>query len=332
MAIKTIEFYERKDEQIMLIPYIIFFTGFIFMLKGGDLFVDAATWLAKITRMPEVLIGATIVSLATTLPETMVSTLSSIHNETSMAIGNAIGSIICNTGLVLGICNIIKPSKIRSRIFYIKGIMLLLYIVAFWFLASSGVIQGISITILFIMLAIYIVFNLRVVQYQKDHQNLHEKKSSFTFKEVLYQFFVFIAGAAFILIGANLLVDYGVIIAEHWGVPSGIIAITILAFGTSLPEFITSVTAIRKGHAGLSMGNIIGSNILNISLVLGASASFNPLQFTTQNLALDIPVAFIINFLLIVPAFFTKRISRLQAFLIFLVYVVYMGFLILYYI
>src|SRR5690554_1988288 len=187
----------------MLIPYILFFIGFILLIKGGDLFVDAATWFAKVTGLPEVIIGATIVSLATTLPETMFSALSALHNETAMSMGNAVGSIICNTGFVLGICNIIKPSKVNSRIFYVKGIMLLLYIVILWVLASNGVIGHLSSLALFSMLAIYLLFNVEIVRYKitKFQKNKKRKREfSLSFKEVLFQVFQFFFGSLLILV------------------------------------------------------------------------------------------------------------------------------------
>lgn len=319
----------------MLIPYILFFIGFILLIKGGDLFVDAATWFAKVTGLPEVIIGATIVSLATTLPETMFSALSAVHNETAMSMGNAVGSIICNTGFVLGICNIIKPSRVNSRIFYVKGIMLLLYIVILWVLASNGVIGHLSSLALFSMLAIYLLFNVEIVRYKitKFQNNKKRKREiSLSFKEVLFQIFQFFFGTLLILVGANLLVDYGVIIAEYWYMPTAIISLTLIALGTSLPELITSISAIRKGHAALSMGNILGSNILNVTMTIGVSANFKELIVNPQTLALDIPVAFAINFLLIIPAFFTKKINRFQALVLLLGYFGYIAFLLIYHI
>ena len=318
----------------MLIPYVLFFIGMILLIKGGDLFVDAATWFAKITGLPEVIIGATIVSLATTLPEATFSALSAVHNETAMSIGNAIGSIICNTGLILGICNLVKPSKINSRFFYVKGIMLLIYIPILWILASNGVIGDLASWVLFFMLVLYILLNAGIVQYNTQRVKKQKVKNnlSFHYKDAIFQVFQFFFGALLILVGAHLLVDYGVIIAQHWKIPTAIISLTLIAFGTSLPEFITSVSAIRKNHAALSIGNIIGSNILNVTMVIGVSANLNDLIMPPQTLMLDIPIAFILTYLLIIPSFFTKRISRPQAFIILLIYILYITFNLVYHI
>src|SRR5690554_5536774 len=250
----------------MLIPYILFAIGFILLIKGGDLFVEGAVRLAKVTGLPELLIGATIVSLATTLPESTVSVLSAIHNETSMSMGNAVGSVICNTGFILGLANLIKPSRIHFRFFYIKSIMLLLYIVILWILAENGVIGELSSIILLSMLVLYILLNIGTVYYKNSQARQAEtsikreniKRSTSLFKEVLLQILQFAFGSLLILVGADLLIHYGVIIARHWKIPSGVLSLTIIAFGTSLPEFITTVSALRKGYASLSIGTILG--------------------------------------------------------------------------
>lgn len=317
----------RKDVYIMLIPYLLFLAGLLFIIKGGDFFVEGARWLAKITGLPDVLIGATIVSIATTLPETTVSAISAIQNESAMAMGNAIGSVICNTGFIMSISNFINPSKLDSKIFYKKGIILLIYIVILWVVALRGVITASSSFLLLAMLVLYILFNVRTARLEIKQTSKKTQKSSFAKKEALSQALSFILGAILILVGSDLLVDYGVIIAEHWKVPSAIISLTLISLGTSLPEFITAISSLRKGYAGLSLGNILGANILNLSMVLGISSLFNPLYIHRQTLNLDIPVAFILNALLIIPTFFTKKISRYHATLLFLGYGLYVIFL-----
>lgn len=319
----------------MIIPYILFFIGFILLIKGGDLFVEAATCFARITGLPEVVIGATIVSLATTLPELMFSAISAIHHETAMSLGNAVGSIICNTGFILAICNLIKPSKITSRFFYLKGVLLLMYLIILWVLGAKGVIGHFSSIALFSMLIIYILLNLEIVRYKiGNSKNTKDEKEgrSLSFKKIVLQIFQFFFGALLILVGAHLLVDYGVIIAEYWSVPPGIISLTIIALGTSLPELITSISSLKKDHAELALGNILGANILNITLTIGVSANFNDLIVNPQSVYLDIPMAFLINFLLIIPAFFSKKITRSQAFILLLVYLLYTSFLFIYHV
>ncbi len=308
----------------MVLPYILFAVGLLLIIKGGDYFVDSATWIAKVTRMPEVLIGATIVSLATTFPETMVSTLSAIGGQPAMAIGNAVGSTICNTGLILGLYNFIRPSKINSRVFVVKGLLLISYIGVLWLLSLKGVIDLRSSFFLLSLLLLFIASNLAIASYRKNKNSQLMLPKSTVHKEWMPQIGKFVVGIVLIIIGSKLLVTYGIDIAELWGVPSAVISLSIIALGTSLPELVTSMTALMKGHAGLSMGNILGANILNICMVLGISAQFSPLEISKQNIYLDIPVSLGINLLLVVPSILTRRISRLQAALLLAVYGAYM--------
>ncbi|MDD3839151.1 MAG: sodium:calcium antiporter [Clostridia bacterium] len=304
------------------VPYILFLAGLVFIIKGGDLFVDAATWVAQTTGLPEVFIGATIVSLATTIPETTVSILSSINNQPSMAIGNAIGSIICNTGLILGLYCLIKPTRINTRIFYFKGLLLLFYMVVIWFLSKNKVIGPLSVSILILLLFIYMIFNLMIAGYKKSHKT--SVAPSIFIKRCYLTFLIqFIFGAVLILLGSNLLLKYGVVIAKEWGVPEAVISLTLISFGTSLPELITAISSLTKGHVSIGIGNILGANILNVTMVIGLSGCFRALSVPAQTYYLDIPVAFALNFILVVPTIFTKRINRIQSALLLTGYFAY---------
>ncbi len=310
-----------------MLPYVLFAIGLVFIIKGGDYFVEAATWIAAVTGLPEVLIGATIVSLATTFPELMVSVMAAFKNYPSMAIGNAVGSTICNTALVLGLYNFIRPSKINTRIFNLKGLLMLSYMFIFWMLSFTGRIGRLSSAILLGMLVAYGILNVLMVGYKK-----FPKKRNYSLPDkqtVVRNLILFVFGIGLILVGARLLVNNGVRIAEFWGVPKAIISLTLIAFGTSLPELVTSITALAKGHGGLSMGNILGSNILNITMVLGLSSLVRPLTVAPQNVRLDIPVALLLNALLVIPAIINKRITRLQSFLLLIGYFIYIAVLFL---
>jgi cation:H+ antiporter len=305
------------------IPYLLFFVGFIFIVKGGDYFVDAATWMARITGLPEVFIGATIVSLATTLPETSVSVLSVVRQQPSMAIGNAIGSTICNTGFVLAVYNIIRPIKVQSRIFTLKGLLMITYIFILWIISFNGTIDRLSSLLLLFLLTVYIVFDVFIIQYRKTQNSKMSFISVAKKKEIMENVLKFAVGITLILVGANFLVKYGVILARFWGVPTRIISLTLIALGTSLPELVTAISALIKGHSAISVGNIIGANILNITMVIGFSAQIRPLHVLSQTYYLDMPVSLILNSLLVLPSIFTKKISRLQAFVLFVGYCVY---------
>lgn len=301
---------------------ILFLVGLILIIIGGNYFVDTATWIAKSTGIPEVLIGATIVSLATTFPELMVSVTSSLHGHPEMALGNALGSVICNTGFILGLCYLIKPSTISSKIFTLKGIVLLIYLVVSWVIYAKKTLTYLDSAILIFLLIFYFLLNLSIVQYKKSNYNYQPE--TVVIKKWFPILIRFISGITLIILGAKLLVTHGDKIAHLLGIPESFISLTLIALSTSMPELITSVIALIKGHTGISIGNILGANILNLTMVIGCSSLVNsPMPVSTQTIFLDLPTAFLINSILIVPSIFTRKVSRFQAALILASYITY---------
>ncbi len=310
----------------MIYAILIFFIGLLLIVKGGDWFTESAISLARASGLPEVLIGATIVSFATTLPESVVSISAAQDGYTTMSLGNAVGSVICNIGLILAFVNIIKPSKITSNFFKLKSILMISYFFVMSFLALDGTVSKQDSLILIAMLIIYVCIDFFILKNKTGKKVVNEKlrlDSKMKLKIGLF----FILGAMAILAGAELLIHSGVIIAKGIGVPESVIALSIIAVGTSLPEFATALTALKKGHANISIGNIVGANILNITMVTGISAFVNPLKILRQNILLDFPVAIIIMLTLVIPSFMKKKIYRLQAIILMLVYIAYVIFL-----
>jgi cation:H+ antiporter len=303
---------------------LLFILGLILIIKGGDYFVDSAAWIAKVTHIPEVIIGATIVSLATTFPEAMVSVFSSLNKQPDMAVGNAIGSIICNTGLILGIYNLIKPTKINTKVYTFKSLLLITYLLVFWYMSINRIISGFEASILLLLLFTYIVFNVAVVSYKKSIARNTIVYEKHTAREYTFQISRFIIGILLIVIGARLLVSQGTLMAKSWGVSEALISLTLIALGTSLPELATAISALLKGHTGLSIGNILGANILNITMVIGLSAQISPLALNKQAFYFDIPSAIIITALLVIPSILFKKISRLHAVLLLSGYAAYL--------
>lgn len=316
----------KRVIDVSILPFIVFVIGLVLIIKGGDWFIDSASWVARTTGMPEVLIGATIVSLGTTLPELVVSSAASLQGHSEMAIGNAIGSTICNTGLILGVCNLISPSKINSRVYNVKAVILIFYISIFFIMALDGKIGRMDSSILILCLLIYILVNYLEVNV-KTTSSSRQKRSRFyvvTQKEIGMNLIKFVTGSICIVLGANLLVDNGIIIAGIFKVPHIVISLTAIALGTSLPELVTSVTALIKGHKNLSIGNILGANILNISMVLGISSAFRPLNITAPAIQLHIPFSFLMMLTLTAPTIFTWKISRIHASVLVGLYVIYL--------
>ncbi|KPU27800.1 hypothetical protein TR13x_00070 [Caloranaerobacter sp. TR13] len=311
---------------MLFISTILFILGLILVIKGGDWFVDSSVKIAKISGLPEVFIGATLVSIATTSPEIMVSAAAAVKGYSTISVGNAIGSIICNIGLILGLTNIIMPSKIDKSLFSGKAFLMVLYMILLFILGFNGFINRVDSIVLIVLFIIYVIYNSYSIKSRKTLISVQSNKRIFS-KEIIKIAINFILGITAILIGANLLIDNGVILAGYLGVPEAIIGLTLIALGTSLPELVTAITALRKGHGGLSIGNIIGANILNITLVIGISGVITSLKLLKQNIFFDFPIALILMLLLLIPLSRKNEITRLNGLILLLVYVVYITLL-----
>lgn len=310
----------------MIIPILLFLIGLILIVKGGDLFIDSSINIARAYHLPEIFIGATIVSIATTAPEVIVSVTAAANGHTTMSIGNAIGSTICNTGLILGITNIIMPSTIKGKFFKIKSIVLLLFFIVISFFAYDGLITKDDSLMLIMLLLGYMMLDTFILKYKRKQTSQHNREI-FGFSRKIKILLFFVIGIFSIIGGSNLLINNGVRIAEFIGVPESVISLSLIAFGTSLPELTTALTAMKKGHTSLSAGNIIGANILNITFVIGSSGLVSPLTIEKQNILLDFPVSFLLILVLTLPCLFKNKISRIQAIILLIIYVTYITIL-----
>lgn len=303
---------------------IIFTIGLILTVKGGDLFVEAAIWIAERTGISSGIIGATIISVATTLPEFFVSTVASNEGFSEMAVGNAIGSYICNIAFIMGLCSLIKPIKVESSFFGVKGIMMISYLCIFFILSKEGVITYREGYILIGLAVFFIIIN--IFEYKKTNGKYkRRRKGSIRKKDMFRNLFKFLLGGLFIVYGAHILVDSGVKIANFLRIPKQVVSLTLLAIGTSLPELVTSLMAILKEQENISLGNILGANILNVSIIIGASAlvSQQGLIISRQTLFLDIPVAMLVALIFIVAGIYKEKIGRMTGLILLSAYIVY---------
>ena len=320
----------------MIQAVILFIVGLILLIKGGDWFVDGATGIAERFHLPEILIGATVVSIGTTLPEVMVSATSAWTGHGEIAYGNAIGSIICNAALIAAITIAVKPGPVdagslKLPMFFFFGAAVFYAGIAY---ASGYFSRGIGIVLLSIFV-VYIVLTVKQMKMAPADKNGQaedigevgageEGKESPLWKD----FLLLVVGAALIAVGADLLVDNGTLIAQALGVPESVIALTFVALGTSLPELVTAITSLAKGHGSLSLGNIIGANLFNLVLVSGVSVTLSPFHIPqgsmlfgqNASLVLDIPVMFGVMLLLALPAFLKKKLYRAQGIAMLAVY------------
>ena len=311
----------------MLISVLLFAVGLVLLIKGGDWFVDGATAIARRFHLPDIIVGATVVSIGTTLPEVMVSVTGALQGQGAMAYGNAIGSIICNTSLIAAISVAVNPGPVNTKtmkmpviFFFVSAVI---YCIAAYILGEFPRWLGL---VLLGMFVTYMVITVRQGLKNPDEETADsdENAPQSMFRELL----LLIGGAAVIAIGADLLVDHGTLIAQELGIPETVIALTFVALGTSLPELVTTVTSLRKGHASLGIGNVIGANIFNLVLVSGASVALAPFAVPVgktlfgQNasLVLDMPLMIVVMMLLTFPALAIKKLSRWQGIILLAIY------------
>lgn len=275
----------------MILEILLVVVGFIFLVKGADLLVKAATSIAKKFGLSEMLIGLTVVAVGTSLPEIFITITSAIDGHSDLIIGNAIGSCICNFLLVIGITSLIKPIKFDNRIIKvhlpmgIAAMLLLLFLGNTTYLGEVHVIyrwQGLILILCTIMYIIYTIYEEKKLKDKKmDEEILNEVKSKENYQVgtiILY----LILGILGLKFGADFVVDNSVIIAGKLGLSERFIGMTIVAMGTALPEIITGIISARKNNTDLLLGNIAGSNILNLCLLIGLGAVINPLVFATD--------------------------------------------------
>lgn len=392
--------------------------GIVLIIKCGDYFVDAAIWIAEVSHIPHFIIGATIVSFCTTLPELIVSCVAASNGQAEMAVGNAIGSVTANTGLILAITMMCTPFAINRKDYLLRNIVLTGSVALLFILCITGVLNPYLSVLMFVPLVIFMWDNIKKAKMQeveptdemkKEHnealdgetkveeeedkpslltsmlrvlfglalvvvgivvismfssrftplymvqiiialvilsvgmvitevvryrlgmfgysaENILGKKGSEVFGNIVK----LVAGVAGIIIGSNLLVDYGSELATLLHIPEIIIAVTIVAVGTSLPELITTINAVIKKNSSLSAGNIVGANIIDICVILPVSAIIaaangaTGLLVSKQSLYLDFPFCLGIIALAVIPPLFTKKFERWQGFACLGAYIVYL--------
>ena len=329
----------------MLVPVLLFILGLVCLIFGGDWFVDGAVGIANRLRIPEVLIGATVVSIGTTLPEVMVSATSAVTGHGEIAYGNAIGSVICNTALILALTIAIKPATAKAKDVYLAAIFF--FIAAVIYMVSAYIFQAFTRTIGIILLLIFVVYmvisvrmSLKASKEQKatleavkpdasESESNDGQNAKKSWKDnIIVIILMLVVGAALIAVGADLLVDNGTLIAQALGVPEAVIALTFVALGTSLPELVTAVTSLIKGHSSLSLGNIVGANLFNLVLVSGLSITISPFTLPldkticgiNSSLLVDLPLMVVVMLIAIVPVLFRNKLSRVQGIILLILY------------
>lgn len=298
--------------------------GIILLVKGGDWFVDAACDLAKMAGIPPFIIGATVVSLATTLPEMIVSVIAASDGKTEMAIGNAVGSVTANTGLIMALAMLFMPMVVERARYTAPCLLLLASASTLLAGSQGGSLSAWACVVLAIVFLCFMAGNVRQARrdMSEGSESRPESKSTF-WKNIL----MFVVGTVCIVIGSDMLVDGGSAVAAAIGVPERVIAVTLVAVGTSLPELVTTLTAIRKKEASLSIGNIVGANIIDLTLILPLCSivSGQALPVSAQSAGLDMGACLLITAVAVVPVIVWKKAGRVQGALCLALYAAYLA-------
>ena len=294
----------------MLIPVLLFIVGLLFLIKGGDWFV----------------VGATVVSIGTTLPEVMVSTMSALSGHGEIAYGNAIGSVICNAALIAAITIAVRPGRVDPKT--LKTPVAFFFAAAAIYCIAAYVFGRFTRVMGIIMLAVFVAYMAANVLQMKNTPAGEQEASEEEEMPLAKTLILLVLGAVLIAVGANLLVDNGTLIAQALGVPESVIALTFVALGTSLPELVTAITSLVKGHSDLSLGNIVGANVFNLVLVSGVSITLAPFTIPqsatlfgiNSSLVLDLPVMLAVMLIMTVPALVKGKLHRAQGILLLAIY------------
>lgn len=306
---------------------LLFAAGLLCIIKGGDLFVDAASWIAEASGIPKFIIGATVVSFATTMPEMLVSVFAALQGNADIAVGNAVGSVTANVGLIMCVALICMECAMTRKQFGVKACLLLAAILALFGFTRDGQLSVLeSVLILIIFVGFLVESLIAARQEQGSELPAQEERPKIDKKTVLLNIGKFLLGAVGIVLGAQLLIDNGSALARMLGVPDAVIAATMIAIGTSLPELVTTLTAIKKKQASLSVGNIIGANIMDLTLIMPLCAVIQgkPMTVERQGMLLDIPACLIICAAALIPALVQGKFKRWIGYLIGGLYIAYL--------
>lgn len=272
--------------------YLFLVAGFILLIKGADFFVDGSSSIAKTLKVPSLIIGMTIVAMGTSLPECSVSVTAALAGNTGVAVGNAVGSNIFNLMVVCGACVLFCPLPVTKQVLrkeFPFSILVALILLAMGYVGMSlGHVDGAALLVIFVL---FLAEMLRSAMKARKEGKVQEAEADDDYKLLpIWQCIIYIVGGAVaIKFGGDFVVDSASKIAKTFGMSQNLIGLTIVAFGTSLPELVTSIVAARKNEADMALGNVIGSNIFNILFVLGIAAAISPIRFYMENV-IDIMV------------------------------------------
>lgn len=313
--------------------YLLLILGMVILIGGANIMVQGASSFAKMLQIPNLIIGLTVVAFGTSFPELMINIFASIDGQSDLAVGNVVGSNIINVFLVIGVAAIIKPMQIQNNTVRFELPFSLLAMILLFVAANDGLIDHKPISILdrsdgFIFLAFFAIFIYYTFVVTKGQNHHHSEGHDVVEMSKMKSALFILIGMIGLFFGGELIVDSATTLADTWGLSESVIGILVVALGTSLPELATSVVASYKGNADMAIGNIVGSNIFNVFLVLGVSATINPIEFNPQ-INIDLLVAFMATLLLFIFVFTGKgrKVDRAEGIIFLLLYISYVVWL-----
>ena len=334
----------------MVLSFALFIGGLYVIIKGGDFLVTAALGFNKISGINQVIIGATVVSVATTLPEVFVSVFAVVSDNHGIAIGNAVGAMIANVALVLALYITFMPNKVNRRSIYGKSLYLFVVTGLVFLFATNLKITWFEGIMLLVFFSFFLYLNIN--EAKNDEGTLRYDRNAANDKAFLPKdidnavttgirtgavrkvVIGFIVGQVMLVIGAFLLVDHGERLAHMFGISETVVGLTAIAVGTSMPELVTCITSIRKKSGGLALGNVLGSNIINCTLLIGVCGLIGDIHGAALPLSRDtflvsLPFLFVLYLIAIVPMMLKARTYRWQGVALLSLYAVYVGYLII---
>lgn len=301
--------------------------GFVLLIKGADFFVDGSSSVAKMLKIPSLIIGMTIVAMGTSLPECAVSVTASIQNNNSLAISNAIGSNIFNLMVVCGMCSLFTPllvGKDTLKKDFPFSVFCALLLLALGYIGMTlGHIDGVVLVLLFAAYIVYMIMSAKKARKENKEQESEEETKTLPIWLCLIYI---VGGAAAIKFGGDFVVDGAVTIATKFGLSQTLIGLTIVSMGTSLPELVTSLVAAKKQELDMAVGNVVGSNIFNILLVLGVAGAISPVGFIMENM-IDIIILVVMSAIVWSFARTKEKIVRREGVVMLLLYAAYLVYI-----
>ena len=308
--------------------------GFVILVKGADFFVEGASSVAKMLKVPSLIIGMTIVAMGTSLPETSVSIAASMNNQNTLAVSNVVGSNIFNLMVVLGVCAVIAELKVSKdvlkRDYPFSVLCAILLLVAGVIGMTLGRMDGIIFLVIFAVFIFYLIKSAldarkrgEISEKEREmNEEMEEMKDLPVWKCILY----IVGGAIAIKYGGDWVVDSASVIATSFGISATLVGLTICSVGTSLPELVTSIVAARKNELDMAVGNVVGSNVFNILMVLGIAATVSPIAFLTENI-IDIVVLLVFSLITWVLCVTQKKLSKKEGILMLVLYTIYLVYI-----